>query len=128
MIPVFGYASWDRQQGQVRQCYERPEKEYDISVYEKIFTLKELELHQNNLSAFPILNLVIGIFDIYYAINGTNQPYLGYSVHEEDFEVYRKYKVIKGIAELTLVGGWLLHGGATLYYYATRPEPQYDPV
>ena len=75
----------------------------------------------NKLSIFPLLNVYTAIDKIARGIF-SSEPDKSYSmvnyVIEEDYTKYRVILVFTGLAELTLVGGWLLHGGMTIYYYS----------
>jgi hypothetical protein len=74
----------------------------------------------NKLSIFPLLNIYTAIDKIVKGIiySHENQRCSNHFVIQEDIFKYRAILIITGLSELTLVGGWLLHGGMTLYYYS----------
>lgn len=69
----------------------------------------------NIICCIPPLNFVMGTIRIIDALQGEQSFIL-----EEDRLKYRVIQVLVGIAELTIVGGWIVHGSATIYFYATK--------
>ena len=69
----------------------------------------------------PIANVIMGLWHVWVGLTG-DQTYD--SVRPEDLTTYRIIKVLVGIAEITLVGGILVHGVATAYFYITKPTAE----
>ena len=128
MLPVAGYDRWSLRQGQIRICIN---PQISANFHESSFYLEDphkatAHLLANKLSAVPVANFFVGVYDIFDALRGENHqnPVTGEHVHQDDMTRYRVIQFLVGVAEITLVGGWIVHGGMTLYYYATRPLPE----
>ena len=71
----------------------------------------------NVVSCIPIVNLFIGI---YHLMEGVFEDGSQYNVSHVKWQ----FKVMRagvGLLEITLVGGWLVHGIATIYFKNTEP-------
>lgn len=117
MLSVVGYTKWgDTTKGHIR-LQENPDW-IDDAVERQC--IQRSTFCQNKASIVPGINVVTGLYKIFVGVLGLetrNQWVLSY-IHPEDFCKYRVMMILTGLAELTLVGGWVLHGGATLYYYS----------
>ena len=69
----------------------------------------------------PIANVIMGLWHIKVAIQGDTTDD---NVRTEDLTKYRIIKGLVGVAEITLVGGILVHGVATAYFYITKPTTE----
>lgn len=106
------------------QCFVRQDEDYidqerrldfaENPGYTPFITCPE-ERTWNIICCIPPLNFVKGTIRIIDAFQG-EQPF----ILEEDRLKYRVIQVLVGIAELTVVGGWIVHGSATIYFYATK--------
>ena len=116
MLAVIGYSNFGTKIGQVN-ITSNPDCPGWVGVK---CLARHFALH-NKLSSIPIINIYTGISKIAEGILSSypdkdqwNSSY----VIEEDYTKYRVILVLTGLVELTLVGGWLLHGGMTIYYYS----------
>lgn len=125
MLPLLGYTRWHIHQGQVPVMVN---SNFGPVKWSPLY-LVDSTLKGNCHGAIPGLNVITGLFKIYIGLTTTEFACETKYCDRRDVYVPKehmwKYRLIKiglGVAELTLVGGWILHGGATLYYYITRPQ------
>ena len=69
----------------------------------------------------PIANVIMGLWHVWVGLKG-DQNYE--CIRTEDLTKYRIIKGLVGLAEITLVGGILVHGVATAYFYITKPTAE----
>ena len=123
MLAVIGYSDFDKNLGQVRIEHNK----LCNGTFGIICLVRDFSIH-NKLSAIPLFNLYTGISKIAEAIlysEPNKNEWRFNCVIEEDFSKYRVLLILTGLAELTLVGGWMVHGVTTVYFYATRNTQGY---
>lgn len=75
----------------------------------------------NVVACIPVVNLFMGIFHVLEGLISDGSQY-GVSHMKWQFKVMRAGI---GLLEITLVGGWLVHGIATIYFKSTEPALNY---
>ena len=117
-----GYHQWSCNQGQVT-IESKQEGEYSQTTFDSPTSAM---VWQNNVSMIPIANVFTGAIRI---INGIcMDASLGQCsdvrILPGEMWKFRAICILTGVAEITLVGGWMLHGGTTLYFYITKPTDE----
>ena len=83
-----------------------------------IIFLMDGQPYFNVASCFPIANFALGLFHVIEGITSDGSRY-GCGGWE-----FRALRIGIGLAEMTLVGAWIVHGLATLYFNYTFPNSE----
>lgn len=75
----------------------------------------------NLWSCVPVINVFSGILHLFEGVFSNGYSF---NVAPDDKWKFKILTVITGILELTLIGGWIVHGIATFYFYRTEPSEE----
>lgn len=110
--------------GQIK-CGSYPNQDQDEDGLRGMMITKNLIAvpYFNIISCMPIVNLFIGLYHVAEGLISDGSQY-GVSHVKWQFKVMRAGI---GLLEITLVGGWLVHGIATIYFKNTEPALKSAP-
>jgi hypothetical protein len=116
-IQLVGYPKYPESQGLIKE---------DPDVYYEFCELIDLVKMDGKphwaypvAACFPGVNVIMGLWHMGVAL--FSDPEYEH-VPSAELAKYRAIKFLVGLAELTLIGGWIVHGGATAYFWTSKPD------
>lgn len=120
---LVGYDRWNDTHGEIPIIQKRTGTYNEPEHVTRFPNFTDPEL--NRLGAIPVVNFFSGIAKVCDAFRMNFKDDLDEPNYYTDLNMLR-YRVTQfsiGILEITLVGGWIVHGIATAYFYVNRDAP-----